>query len=333
MLINQPIKFIRQIEAAGLLGRGCGTYPTAKKWHSFLNSKAKEKYIICNVSESEPGIFKDKFIIEYYPEKVIDGLAFALRLFKATKAFLYLNPDYYQRFKNKLQILIDDDNIELFAKPTHDYIGGEESALINLMEGGREQPRLRPPYVTQQGLFGQPTLVNNCETFYDIALIQAGEYKGEKFFCLSGDNTPSMVLKLPEKLTVEQALEASGHYPTFPFFVQLGGAMSGLCLRADQLKHYTIQSYAGLVIHHLEKDPAVLIGRWLKFFSQESCGQCVPCREGTYRLYEMFQAGKFDPQLFKDIIFSLQHTTLCSLGKMATIAITSYYRHIKKIDF
>ncbi len=333
MLTSPADKFIQQIKAAGLLGRGCGTYPTAKKWRSFLTVKSKEKYIICNVSESEPGIFKDRFIIEYYPEKVIDGLALALRLFKATKAFIYLNPEYYQRFKNKLQVLIEYDKIELFAKPAHDYIGGEESALINLMEGRREQPRLRPPYVTQQGLFGQPTLVNNCEIFYDLTLIYNNQYKKEKFFCISGDNTTPVVAKLFEQLNVEQALEQTGCYPNFPFFVQLGGAMSGICLRADQLKRYSIQNYAGLIIHHLEKNEDELIGQWLKFFSHESCGQCVPCREGTYRLYEMFKAGKLKNQLSKDIIFSLQHTTLCSLGKMAVTAITSYYQNIKQIRF
>ncbi len=330
MLKSHAHKIIKQIEQANLFGRGCGTFPTARKWRAVLNASDKEKYVICNVSESEPGIFKDKFIIEYYPEKVIEGIMLAIDVLKAEQGFIYLNPDYYQQFNHKLQVLIGDSPIELFAKPAHDYIGGEESVLVNLMEGKREQPRLRPPYLTSRGLFGKPTLVNNAETFYSLALIAQGNYQHKKFFCLSGDGLPEIVLNLPEKISVKQALLQSGHYPRFNFFIQLGGAMSGLCLRANQLENYTIQSYAGLVVHNLNKDEKQLVNSWLEFFKQESCGQCVACREGTYRLYEMFnQSDKFNQQLFEDIIFSLQHTTLCSLGKMAVTAITSYYKNIK----
>ncbi len=323
-------QFIRQLEQVGLLGRGGAAFPTAAKWHAFLGARGKEKYIICNVSESEPGIFKDKFILEYYPEKMIDGLVLALKLFKAKRAFIYLNPVYYRRFKHKLQVLIGDERIELFTKPTRDYIGGEETALINLMEGKREQPRLRPPYVTECGLFNCPTLVNNCETFYAVALVAAGTYRHEKFFCFSGDGFPELVLSLPEKISVAEALEKSGHYPSFQFFVQLGGAMSGICLRPDQLKHYFVRNYAGLVVRRFDSDERKLISTWLDFFKRESCGRCVSCREGTYRLAEMFASpDNFNPQLFSDIIFSLKNTTLCSFGKMATQAIISYYRHIK----
>ena len=323
-------KLLKKIEQAGLLGRGCGTFPVAKKWAAVLAAPGKEKYVICNISESEPGIFKDKFIIENYPEKVIDGILVAMDFLKATRGFIYLNPTYYQVYKNKLQILIGDNNIELFSKPAHDYIGGEESALINLMEGQREEPRLRPPYVTTQGFKNAPTLVNNCETFYAIALISQDKYQHKKFFCISGDQTPETVLSLPETTNLQDALAASGYYPTFSFFVQLGGAMAGECLRAEQLKNYTIQHASGLVVHQLDKDEHKLIQHWLNFFAGESCGKCVTCREGTYRLREMYAQGNFDQQLFSDIIFSMQHTALCSLGSMAVKALTSYYQNIKK---
>lgn len=330
MFVNQRAKLLKKIEQAGLLGRGCGTFPVAKKWEAVLKATGKEKYVICNVSESEPGNFKDKFIIENYPEKVIDGIAIAINFLKAKRGFIYLNPEYYQQYKNKLQVLIGDSPIELFSKPAHDYIGGEESALINLMQGQREEPRLRPPFVTTHGFNNAPTLVNNCETFYSLALINQNQYQRQKFFCISGDQTPGVVLNLSETTNIKDALEASGHYPTFPFFVQLGGAMAGTCLRVDQLKNYTIQHYSGLVVHKSNKDEHQLIQHWLDFFACESCGKCVPCREGTYRLREIYAQDNFNQQLFNDIIFSMQHTTLCSLGKMAVNAITSYYQNIKK---
>lgn len=323
-------KLIKKIESAGLLGRGCGTFPTAKKWQIVASAKAKEKYVICNGSESEPGIFKDEFILENYPEKILDGINLAMRTLGARQGFIYLNPLYYSRFHNKLQILINGDNIEIFTKPTKDYIGGEESTIINLMEGKREEPRYKPPYVLTNGFLDQPTLVNNIETFYDIALINQGKYQGERFFCISGDNTPKNIFKFPENLTVKQALLKSGHYPNFKFFIQLGGAMAGTCLSESQLSDYRIHYYGGLIIHQLEKDETKLINSWLKFYCRESCGKCVPCREGTYRLYKMYNSKNYGQQLFADIIFTMQNSSLCSLGKMAVTAITSYYANIKK---
>ncbi|MFH1890755.1 MAG: NADH-ubiquinone oxidoreductase-F iron-sulfur binding region domain-containing protein [Candidatus Kuenenbacteria bacterium] len=321
---------IKKIEQAGLLGRGCGTFPTAKKWQIVLNESEKEKYVICNVSESEPGIFKDEFILDNYPEKVIDGINLAVQVFKAKKGFIYLKPTYYQKFGQKLEVLIGDSPIELFGKKADDYIGGEESAMINLMEGNREQPRLKPPFVTSIGFLNKPTLVNNCETFYDIALINQDKYSHERFFCISGDKTLKGVFKFPEDYSVKKALEKSGLYPNFPFFAQLGGAMSGTCLRSDQLDDIVIQHYSGLVIHAKEKEENVLVLSWLKFFVEESCGQCVPCREGTYRLYNMYQHGEVNKELFKDILFTMENTSLCSFGKMAITAITSYYENIKQ---
>ena len=323
---------IKQIESAGLLGRGCGTFPVSKKWQAVLTAPGKDKYVICNCSESEPGIFKDQFILDRYPEKVVEGMMLAVKTLKAVKAFFYLNPFYYHRFRHKLEILTGRDPIELFCKPAADYIGGEESAAINLMEGRREEPRLKPPFITQAGLFGQPTLVNNCETFYQVALIAKDEYHNERFFCVSGDNTPRNVSQWPERMAVKDVLIKSGHYPTFPFFIQLGGAMSGTCLREDQLEDCQIQPYSGLIIRDKNKDEKKLISGWLKFFRDQSCGQCVPCREGTYRLYEMYESGQYDPVLFSDVINTMQTSSLCSFGKMAVNAITTYYENIKRIN-
>ena len=320
---------IKKIESVGLLGRGCGTFPVAKKWQAVLSAKGKEKYVVCNCSESEPGIFKDEFILDRYPEKMIDGMTLAMATIGAKKGFIYLNPNYYRKYKNKLQLLIGDIQIELFSKPHTDYIGGEETAALNLMEGKREEARLRPPFITDIGFHGCPTLVNNCETFYHISLINEGKYKGERFFCISGDGFPKNVYSFPETLTVKEVLLKSGHYPRFPFFIQLGGAMAGTCLRENQLD-IPIHHYSGLIIYHLDQDESELMEHWLSFFSRESCGKCVPCREGTFRLWEMYKNGTLGTEAFWDIINTMQNTTICSLGKMATTAISSYLTNIKK---
>lgn len=321
---------IKKIADAGLLGRGCGTFPVAKKWQAVKANRAKEKYVVCNAAESEPGIFKDKFILDNYAHLVIEGITLAMKELGAAKGFIYLNPHYYNSLRQKLITLIGDDRIETFENPTKGYIGGEETAILNVMEGEREEARLRPPFVTEFGLYNAPTLVNNCETFYDIALIAADKYDHERFFCITGDDTPNNVFSFPENISVREALEKSGHWPEFKFFVQLGGSSAGTCLRPDQLQNFQIKPYAGLTIHQLYKDEKKLINHWLDFYALESCGKCVPCREGTYRLRELFQSGDYESELFSDIIFTMQNTTICSLGKMAVNAITSYYANIKK---
>ena len=276
------------------------------------------------------GIFKDEFILDNYPEKVLDGIKLAMDTLGAGQGFVYLNPLYYNKFNNKLRLLIGDDKIEIFAKPIKDYIGGEESTIVNLMEGKREEPRFKPPYILTRGFQGKPTLVNNVETFYDVSLINDNKYNQERFFCISGHQTPKNIFKFPETLSVKEALLQSGHYPKFKFFIQLGGLMAGTCLREDQLEDFKIHYYGGLIIHQLEKNEQQLIKGWLNFYRDQSCGQCVPCREGTYRLHQMYLSKKYDPDLLADIIFSMQHTSLCSLGKMATQAMTSYFANIKR---
>lgn len=326
----QAKAFIQKLKSAELTGRGCGTFPTWVKWDAVLNSPQKERYVVCNAAESEPGIFKDKFILENHPQRVLDGINLALKLLKARQGFIYLNPHYYAKLKNKLQLLIGGDKIEIFSKPSKGYLGGEETAMLNNMEGQREEARLRPPFVVEKGLFGKPTLVNNAETFHDIALIDAGQYDHERFFCVSGTGAAEGVYRFPENYNVRRALEASGQYPTFKFFIQLGGAMSGICLRENQLEDYKIKHYSGLVIHHLNKSEQALVSAWLDFFAENSCGKCVPCREGTYRLRELYRTGGIRDPLFNDIIFSMNNSTICSFGKMAVTALTSYYENILK---
>jgi len=321
---------IKKIETAGLLGRGCGTFPVAQKWQAVLSARDQEKYVIANCSESEPGIFKDEFILDRYPERVIDGILLAMKTVGAKQGIIYLSPTYYRRYKNKLHLLIGRSPIELFAKPHADYIGGEETAALNLMEGKREESRLRPPYITAVGFHGHPTLVNNCETFYNVSLINDNKYRAERFFCISGDDIPRNIYSFPETLTVKQALLKSGHYPRFPFFIQLGGAMAGNCLRENQLD-IPLHHYSGLIIHRLDTDERKLFNSWLSFFARESCGKCVPCREGAFRLLEMFKSRALGTEAFWDIINTMQNTTICSLGKMATTAISSYLINIKRI--
>lgn len=297
-----------------------------------MGQKENPKYIVANCAESEPGIFKDRFILENHPDLFIGGLTVGLDVLKVKKAFVFLKKHYADEFGRKLELLADDDKrIEVFSYPSHAYSLGEETNILNVLEGKRAETRVRPPQIFEKGLWNQPTLVNNCETWHDMALIARGEYRGERFFCITGDNTPDNIFRFDENLTIREALEKSGHWPNFPFFVQLGGAMSGICLREDQLGDYRVQNFSGLVIRHFDSDEKKLVSEWLDFFANSSCGKCVPCREGFYRLRELFQSDKRESCEFFDIVFSLQKTPLCSMGKMGVTPIVSYYENIKKI--
>jgi len=323
---------IKQISQFNLIGRGCCNFPTASKWQMVKSAPGKEKYIICNVSEGEPAVFKDSWILEHKPEVAIKAIKYALNFFKAKKAIIYLRKDLYKKHQVKLKKIIAKNKIELF-KEVGGYIGGEETALIESLEGNRVEPRLKPPFPPQAGLYGKPTLVNNLETFYDIGLILRGEYQQKRLICISGVGVKPQVHELPEEMTVEKILKQTKTYPRFKFFVQVGGGASGTVLNSQQLKK-SLKQIGGLgsiVIHKLNEKPRDLFLQWCNFFMQESCGKCVPCREGTYRLVELLQKPTVDWKLFKEVLFSLENTSFCGLGTAVPNPILSYFKNVKDI--
>jgi len=174
---------ITKLKKAELIGRGGAAFPTWQKWEMVESTKAKNKYIICNVAEGEPGVFKDGFILENYPEEVVEGVKIALDSFDNSSAYIYLRKDYYEKFKSKLEELIKNTRIKLFKKPGG-YLCGEETTVIAAIEGRRLEPSIRPPFPPQAGVFGCPTLINNLETFYHIAKVAKGEYKKTRFYTI-----------------------------------------------------------------------------------------------------------------------------------------------------
>lgn len=360
---------IKKIEKAGLIGRGCNNFPTARKWRLVWRAKAKkEKFVVCNVSESEPGVFKDHYILVNWPERVIEGVRIAMRALGAQHGFIYLKPEYFEEFQERLNKFIKAAHakIELFQKPEHDYIGGEESAVLNSMEGRRVEPRLKPPYPTAHGFFQEPTLVNNCETFYAVSLINKGEYRGQRFYSFSGDgllgsssrdawqcvstnqditasypsltpplagNIQGIVRELPVDITVKSALASIGHQPSDRYFYQVGGGAAGYCYNHQQLAR-PFEGLAAVRIYDKKRSEKEVVLGWTDFFASESCGQCVPCREGTYRLRDMLEKfylakRSYNEQALADLIFTLQNTSFCPLGRVSANAILSYWQNVK----
>jgi NADH:ubiquinone oxidoreductase subunit F (NADH-binding) len=321
---------IAKLKKENLLGRGGAEFPTGLKWEMVKKAKAKKKYVICNASEGEPGVFKDGFILENYPEKIVQGIEIAMETIgnKNISAYIYLRKDYYQRFGKKLKKIIEDLPISFFKKPDG-YFAGEETSLLNAIEGKILEPREKPPFPTEKGLFDYPTLINNVETFYCVAKIDENKYKKTRFYSISENNSKDKnVYELPIDWTIEKILKETKNFPKFDFFVQIGGGASGKILSSSELNQ-KVGGSGAIVIYDFEKtDPFELMKKWADFFFIGNCNKCVPCREGIYRIREMIEKKKIDEKILKDLFFVLKETSFCPLGKTAVVPFESL---IKKI--
>lgn len=323
------VDILTKIKKAKLHGRGGACFPTALKWQLVKQEKAERKFVVCNASEGEPGVRKDYHILKNYPELVVSGIRIALEYLDADKGYLYINPRYAEELGSRLKKAIANAHIDIFVKK-HEagYVGGEETTALNHIEGRRIEPRLRPPFPPQQGLWTYPTLVNNVETFYDIALLENGEYKHKRFYTVSGDCLWDGVYELPEDFTVKEVLAATGNLPDYDFFVQVGGDASGEVLNSRQLDKAAGGSGSITVYSLLKHKPIDLMRKWAGFFRQESCGQCTPCREGTKRLREELDRKKPDWALVSDLLYNLQETSFCGLGCAVAIPFHTFIDNV-----
>lgn len=305
---------IEKIKKSGLSGRGGAQFPTGMKWEMIKNSKSDKIYIICNASEGELEVFKDEYLLKKYGKDVINGIKIALETFPNSEAYIYLRKDLYKSLGVKLKKIIGKNKIKLFREPGG-YLCGEETTLIETMEGNRAEPRLKPPYPPQSGLYGKPTLVNNVETFYFINKVINGEYKKTRFICISGDTKNKGVFEVPEKWNVKKILSETNNYPANKFFVQVGGGACGSILAGKDLNKPMCGVGSIVVFDDQKTDTIKLMKKWVDFYINENCGKCVPCREGVYRIREMLKKPeKIDWVLFRDILEVMQQTSFCGLG-------------------
>ncbi len=319
--------FIEQLKQSGLLGRSGSNFPAWKKWEAVKNVNSDKKFVICNAAEGEPQVTKDAFILENYLAEVINGVKIAISEIGTSSAYIYLNKNFYAKYKNKLLGLIENSPIELFEKP-NGYLAGEETAILSAIEGRRVEPRIKPPYPTEKGLWGKPTLINNVETFYWVSKIAKQEYQNKRFYCISGDVSNKGVFELPENYSIEQILKQTKNYPSFPFFLQIGGGAVGEILLDNELNQ-PIKGLASIIVFNKEKtDPRGLMKKWAEFLGNENCDQCAPCREGLYRINEILQETEWAEGVkllretkefnsLQEIFDVLEKTSLCPFGRTA----------------
>lgn len=327
------------MKKAGIIGRGGSGFPTHLKWQAVKNSKDKIKYIVINGAEGEPGVYKDGYILENYLDDFLLGVKFAFDFIKAKNIYFYLNREYYDLYKNKIIKIADKiglkNKFSLVEKPLDSgYVAGEETSILNIIEGESAEPRVKPPLPTCHGLYGSPTLINNVETIYNIFLLSKKKFQNKRFYSVNFDKKNKGVYFLLDNLSIEEVLRETNNYPKYDFFVQIGGDASGEVLNSGQLDR-KVDGAGSITIYNLKKhNPEKLFKYWLSFFRDNSCGQCTPCREGTYRLFEIFKSNGVDmngDENFQDLCDNLFLSSLCGLGSSAPVAVLSYLKNVKPL--
>jgi NADH:ubiquinone oxidoreductase subunit F (NADH-binding) len=338
-------ELIKKIEEAALVGRGGASYPVALKWRAVKSAlKVKKRaYIVVNGAEGEPGVKKDEYILKNYCAAVINGVYLADKFLgssKVAKIYFYLNKDYFKNYSASIKKVLSEKKfasiskkIEFFIKPEKlFYISGEETVIMNLIEGKQAMPRLKPPFPYEAGIFASPTLINNVETFYEVSLVSKNRPEAKRFYTFSGALKHRGVFNLPAHLSIEQALRATDNYPDTSFFVQVGGGVSGEVFNSAQLD-LPLGGTAALMVYDLKStDRKKLLEYWLRFYYEQSCGQCTICREGTYRLLELALKKNYDQKLFAELLDALEESSFCALGSSLPVPVKSYLENIVKIN-
>ena len=366
-----PERVIRELEEAALLGRGGAAFPAGRKWADVARAPARPRYVVCNADESEPGTFKDRVLMELDPFAVIEAMTIAGFVTGAELGYLYVRGEYPLAAARleaaitqaRTHALLGDDvmgagfrfDIEL-RRGAGAYICGEETALFNSIEGFRGEPRSKPPFPTQAGLFGKPTLVNNVETLVNVldivreggtayAAIGTGGSDGStgtKLFCVAGSVARPGVYEVPFGTTLGALLELAGGTPAGGIAAILLGGTAGSFVTAEQLdlpltfedaRRAGVSLGSGAVtVFDGSADLAGTVLRIAAFFRDESCGQCVPCRVGTVRQEEALHrfARSADPAstaaelaLLDDIAVVMTDASICGLGQTAGSAVRS----------
>ncbi|MBL7058689.1 hypothetical protein ISS03_05130 [Patescibacteria group bacterium] len=313
---------LSKINKSNLCGRGGANFSVYLKWLAVKNATNTTKYVICNAAESELLVNKDGYILSKYPEAVVDGMFLAINFLKAKEGIIYLKPEYYKKLSKQLTKLIGNRPISLFKK-TGSYLCGEETTLLNDIEGKRKEPRMRPPFPTISGLWDCPTLVNNVETFYYISKIANDNYNSTHFITIAGDTKNKGTFELPLNLSINNILKNTNNFPKFNFFVQINGGASGEFLIQDNLNK-KLNGTGSIIIYNTKKTNKLkLLKKIVDYFHQENCDKCVPCREGVYRIHEMLKNKNINQEVIDDLLFTMKNTSFCALGKSVSTPLNS----------
>ncbi len=367
-----PAEVVQEITKSGLRGRGGGGFPTGLKWATVAKMPGDQKYVVCNGDEGDPGAFMDRSVLESDPHLVIEGMAIAGYALGANHGFIYVRAEYPLAIK-RLEKAIQQGKkygllgSQIFGSPfdfkidirmgAGAFVCGEETALIASVEGERGNPRPRPPYPAQSGLWGCPTLINNVETFANIppiinkgadwfASIGTEKSKGTKIFALTGKIRNNGLIEVPMGITLREIVEEmGGGVPNGSVKAVQTGGPSGGCIPAHLLdtpvdydsltKLGSMMGSGGMVVMDQNTNMVDVAQFYMDFCREESCGKCIPCRAGTVQMHEMLtkilkgKATLADLEKLEALCLMVKETSLCGLGMSAPNPILSTLRYFR----
>jgi bidirectional [NiFe] hydrogenase diaphorase subunit len=368
-----PEDVVDEIRASGLRGRGGAGYPSGTKWSLLAAAEADQKFVIANGDEGDPGAYMDRTVMEDDPHRVLEGLALAAYATGASRGFVYVRAEYPKAVerldrairsarRNRLlgrRILDFDFDFEVEVRiGAGAFVCGEETALMASIEGKRGMPRLRPPYPTERGVFGMPSMINNVETLASVpAIIDRGAewYRsigtdasaGTKVFALAGNLTNTGLIEVPMGISLRTIVEEmGGGVPDgMEFKAAQTGGPSGGCIPAKYLdtpvdyeslrELGSIMGSGGLVVMDDSVSMPEVARFFMEFCMDESCGKCVPCRAGTVQIHTLLdricrrEASRGDLELLEELCAVVRDTSLCGLGQSAPNPVVSTLHYFR----
>ncbi len=326
---------IKKIEEAGLRGRGGTGFPIHRKWKAVLDASGEEKFVICNASEGEPGVKKDWELLSKNMDDVFDGMRIACTLIGAKKCWINCNYKYLQKLRNKLKKQVArlkkyDIELILFEEKKDSYLGGESSVILNAIEHQIIIPRSKTVHAATHGLYKQPTLINNVESFYDAAMVASDKYDFTRLYTILGDVKNQGVYRFPVDMSIKEILEKTNNPVAPKAFVQIGGGACGEIKRGNSLNE-SASGAGSIEVFPSKTTPKEMLIRWLEFFGKNLCGTCTPCRDGVPQILKLIRENEELP--WKKIleITEVQRTTaFCGLGRSIDTPVRSLYESLSK---
>ena len=349
-----PDNVVQTIKASGLRGRGGAGFLCGAKWEMAKNAQGDEKYLICNADEGEVGTFKDRYLLTHNPFALLEGMAVSAYAIGAKKAYIYFRAEYRYLLEGLVSAIsqcrekgyLDDLEIKI-QEGAGAYVCGEESALMNSIEGKRGESRFKPPFPTQSGLFECPTIINNVETLVNVPhIVEKGadwyqglgteQSKGTKLFCVSGDVEKPGVYEMELGCSLQELLDLA--YAKSTKWVQVGGSAGGIIpfdRLSTPLSYETVLGSGAVMVFDQTRDVVDFVYRTLEFLNEESCGKCTPCREGTEVMVEILGrlvAGEGVPEdmdVLEQLSETMKLSALCGLGQSAPVPVLGTLKYFR----
>ncbi len=327
------MEIIKALKESKLTGLGGAGFPTWQKWQLVKEAEDRKRFVICNLSEGEADVFKDEYILIHHLKELIFGIELAADTIMAQKSYIFLN-DKYKKYFKKIKRSTSGRKIEIFID-TGRYLSGEETTLLQVMEGKLRQPKNKPPYPTESGLYGCPTLVNNAETLYRAYLVSTGNYQAKRFYSITADSGKKKIIEASVAAKISEIIGPKIFWSAK--FARISGP-SGYFLLREKFDQSVDGTGAIRIYGHRRRIIDGLVDSVI-FLKSESCGKCTPCREGTYRIAEKINQlldsnslwdRKEIVEVMVEIAEAAKESSFCTLGKSVATPVISTIENFKQ---